>query len=90
MGEQYVYFIRLENEEYTMPHAKAFLDKHLANDYFDRDVKFYRKSGWDVDDNKNYCGGVYVVRRANMVKRNEEGKYEHATLLLEVFEITKK
>lgn len=88
--EQYVYIIRLETEEYKLPHVKAFLDRKLADEYFDNDVKFYRKKGWDVDDDKSYCGGVYVVRRANMVKKTEEGKYEHMALLLEIFEIIKK
>jgi hypothetical protein len=88
--EQYVYIIRLETEEYKLPHVKAFLDRKLADEYFDNDVKFYRKKGWDVDDDKSYCGGVYVVRRANMVKKTKEGKYEHMALLLEIFEIIKK
>jgi hypothetical protein len=88
--EQYVYIIRLETEEYKLPHVKAFLDRKLADEYFDNDVKFYRKKGWDIDDDKSYCGGVYVVRRANMVKKTKEGKYEHMALLLEIFEIIKK
>jgi len=88
--EPYVYLIRLETEEYTLPHVKAFIDRRLADEYFDNDVKFYRKKGWDVDDDKNYCGGMYVVRRAGMTRKNEEGKYEHMALLLEVFEIIKK
>lgn len=88
--EQYVYIIRLETEEYKLPHVKAFLDRKLADEYFDNDIKFYRKKGWDVDDDKSYCGGVYVVRRAEMMKKNDEGKYEHMTLVLEAFEIIKK
>lgn len=88
--EQYVYMIRLEKEDYHLPHIKAFLDRQLADEYFDSDVKFYRKKGWDVEDDKSYCGGVYVIRRANMMKKNDEGKYEHMALLLEVFDIIKK
>ena len=88
--EQYVYMIRLEKEDYHLPHIKVFLDRQLAGEYFDSDVKFYRKKGWDVEDDKSYCGGVYVMRRANMTKKNDEGKYEHMALLLEVFDIIKK
>jgi hypothetical protein len=90
MGEQFVYLVRLAKEEYSIPHVKAFLDRKLADEYFESDVKFYRKKGWSIDDDKNYCGGVNIVRRAEMMKKNDEGKYEHMTLVLEAFEIIKK
>jgi hypothetical protein len=55
MGEQFVYLVRLAKEEYSIPHVKAFLDRKLADEYFESDVKFYRKKGWSIDDDKNYC-----------------------------------
>lgn len=89
MGEQYIYLIRLINNDYTMPHIKPFLDKDLAWESFDSDVKFYRKNDWTVDDNKNECGSG-SLRRAYITKRNNDGVYESMTLVLERYDIIKK
>lgn len=89
MGEQYIYMIRLVKEEYTQPRIKVFLDKNLAVEYFENDLKFYRKTNWCVDDSKNECGSG-ALRRAYMTKTNEEGEYEHMSLILERLEIIKK
>jgi hypothetical protein len=89
MGEQYVYLIRLIKDDYTQPHIKVFLDKDLAMEYFENDLKFYRKTNWSVDDSKNEYGSG-ALRRGYMTKRNEEGQYEHMSLLLERYGIIKK
>ena len=86
--EQFVYLIRLIKEEYTQPHIMAFISKDVCDEYFDRDLKYYRKRGWEVDDNKNYCAD-HTIRRAYIMKK-EGDKYEKMTLVMESYEITKK
>lgn len=86
--EQYVYLIRLIKEEYVLPHTTAFISKNLCDEYFEKDLKYYRKTGWEVDDNKNYCA-ANIIRRAYMTKK-EGDKYEHMTLVMESFEIVKQ
>lgn len=88
MGEQYVYLIRLLDEEYTMPHMEVFLDLSVAHTHFDDSVKFFRKKGWDVDDDKDYCA-VNAIRRATMV-RKEDDRYHQSTLIMERYDIIKK
>jgi len=88
--EQYVYIIRLMTDDYMMPHVKAFVDRQVADEYFGNDVIYYRKQGWTVLDDPSYCGGAYTVRKADMLRKNENGDYEHATLILDAFEIIKK
>lgn len=87
--EQFVYLIRLVKEDYTASHTRAFIDKAVAEEYFLSDVKFFRKKGWSVSD-EEYCGGGNIIRRAEMVKKNEDGKYERMSLHLEAHEIIKK
>ena len=87
--EQYVYLIRTVGEECTMTHTEAFVDERLATEHFENNLKFYRKKDWSVNDERNYCVGS-TVRRAEMVKKDRDGKYEHRTLILEAYEIIKK
>ena len=88
MGEQYIYLIRMIKEGLTQPVIKPFLDKNLAWEYFSNDVKYYRKKDWTVDDNENECGSG-ALRRAFMTRLNDEGKYEHVSLVLERLDIIK-
>lgn len=90
MEERYIYLIRLVTDEYTLPHIKAFIDKDLADEYFENDLKFYRKKDWSVDDNKNDCG-LHVIRRALMVRKDPKtGEYEHMSLLMERLDIIRR
>jgi hypothetical protein len=87
--EQYVYILRLIKEDYSLPHVKAFLDRTLADTYFDNDVKFHRKKGWSISGEDDKCGSAGVARRAVMVRKGDDGEYESMTLLMEALEITK-
>lgn len=88
MGEQYVYLLRLVKDDYELPHVKAFVDADVAEFHFKKDVIYYRKKGWEVEEDMNVCG-VNAVHRASMVRKEGDG-YDRATLLLERYEITKK
>jgi DNA-binding IclR family transcriptional regulator len=83
-----VYLIRLVKEDYAQPHATAYVEEHVARDHFRQDVRYYRQKGWSVDEEEVSCG-VNVIRRAEMVRKGDEG-YERAMLLLEQFPIIKK
>lgn len=87
-NERYVYIIRLVKEDYSLPHTKVFVDKDLADRYFDNDLKYYRKKDWDVSDSGEICVGT-TIRRATMRKKTNEG-IDNATLIMETFEIIKK
>ena len=88
MGEQFVYLIKLLKDDYELPHVKAFVDKDVADFYYKKDLIYYRKQGWEVEEDNNVCG-VYASNRAMMTRTTKEG-YETATLLMERYEIIKK
>lgn len=85
--EQYVYFIKLLKDDYELPHVKAFVNKDLADFYYQKDVIYYRKKGWEVEENEENCGG-YAIRRANMFRKDDDG-YDVATLIMERHQIIK-
>ena len=88
MEERFAYVIRLVKEGYMLPHTRVFVDQHVADKYFDQDLRYYTDKGWCVDDEKDPCGDN-LARKATLVKR-QDGKYESMSLLMEIYEIIKK
>jgi hypothetical protein len=87
MGEQFVYLIKLLKDDYELPHVEAFIDKDVADFHYKKDLIYYRRQGWEIEEDNNVCG-VYVTNRAAMRRMTKEGP-ETATLLMERYEITK-
>ena len=45
MEERFAYVIRLVKEGYMLPHTRVFVDQHVADKYFDQDLRYYTDQG---------------------------------------------
>ncbi len=88
MDERYAYIIKMVKDEVTQPRTTVFVDRELADEYFDRDVEYYRLKGWAVEDEKFECG-TNILRRATML-RLVDGEYTACNLIMEIHEIVRR